>query len=52
VTFLLAVGFLRHTVGALNQLSVGESVIVGELFQQSLEWNGGFGSSHVDTVFA
>ena len=51
VTFLFAVGFLRYTVGALNQLSVGERVIVGELFQQSLEWDGCFDCFHSDTVF-
>jgi hypothetical protein len=51
VAFLFAVGFLRHTVGALNQFSVSESVIVGELFQQPLEWNGCFGGFHSDTVF-
>jgi hypothetical protein len=33
VTFLLTVSFLCHTVGALNELSFGESIIFGELFQ-------------------
>jgi len=46
VTFLFAVGLLCYAIGALNQLSIGESVIIGELFQQSFERNGGFGGSH------
>jgi hypothetical protein len=33
VAFLLAVGFFRHTIGALDQLPVRQRVIFRELFQ-------------------
>ena len=40
MTLLFAVRFLRHVIGAHDQLPVGDCVVFGELFKQFFKWNG------------
>jgi hypothetical protein len=46
VAFLFTMSFFCDSISAVDQLSVGESVIVRKLFEQSFKWNGCFGSFH------
>ena len=45
-TLLVLVGFLRDPVGALDQLAVGDGVVLRQLFQQPFKRDGGFGRFH------